>query len=70
MVTEYVPHGSLDKLLTNSTNSLTIHQLLTFAYDIAAGMSLLEQKGVVHCDLAARNVLVSSENNMLHGKVV
>ncbi|KAI1294207.1 Tyrosine-protein kinase Tec [Halotydeus destructor] len=36
-------------------------QMVNFCSDIAAGMSYLERKGVIHGDLSCRNVLVKKE---------
>ena len=35
--------------------------MLTWAYDVAKGMEYLASKNVMHGDLAARNVLISSK---------
>ena len=58
MVTEFVSGGSLDDKLVNQPFSFTFKDLLGFARDAAAGMMLLEEKGVIHRDLAIRNLLV------------
>ncbi|CAB4014289.1 tyrosine- kinase receptor Tie-1-like isoform X2, partial [Paramuricea clavata] len=78
VVTEYVAHGDLLGFLrkcrgiqdsvyhgvaTYCGSSLTQHQLLNMAKDIACGMAHLAQNKIIHRDLAARNVLVDENTN-------
>ncbi|XP_020600918.1 proto-oncogene tyrosine-protein kinase receptor Ret-like [Orbicella faveolata] len=73
VIIEYVPYGDLLGYLRKSRGlndtyykdpdikpqtSLTSQQLMTFAWQIADGMSYLSSKSIIHRDLAARNVLV------------
>ncbi|XP_078379861.1 fibroblast growth factor receptor 1-A-like [Oculina patagonica] len=73
VVIEYVPFGDLLGYLRKSRGlsdtyykdpdvkpktNLTSHQLITFAWQVADGMSYLSSKRIIHRDLAARNVLV------------
>lgn len=63
LVTEYMPKGSLlDYLITRGRNVLTKRELIQFSVHICEGMSYLEEKGIVHRDLAASNVLISEDN--------
>eukprot|EP01113_Clastostelium_recurvatum_P045818 TRINITY_DN7935_c0_g1_i1.p1 TRINITY_DN7935_c0_g1~~TRINITY_DN7935_c0_g1_i1.p1 ORF type:complete len:785 (-),score=104.93 TRINITY_DN7935_c0_g1_i1:14-2368(-) len=62
LVTEYMPLGSLDKLLAKPYAGMhyTTQHRIQMCRDVAAGMMQLEAKKIAHCDLAARNLLVSS----------
>ncbi|XP_073256412.1 tyrosine kinase receptor Cad96Ca-like [Porites lutea] len=72
LILEYVPYGDLLGYLRNSRGmedkyynspeccqkEVTSYDLLSFAQQIASGMSFLASKNILHRDLAARNVLV------------
>lgn len=63
LVTEFMPKGSLlDYLMSRGRNVLSSKDLIEFAIHICEGMSYLEEKGIVHRDLAASNVLVSKDD--------
>ena len=51
--------------LTKKGNDIDNRLLLTWSYDVAKGMEYLAGKNVMHGDLAARNVLISSEKNSM-----
>ena len=59
--------GSLDLIL--QTHSFPKEQLITFVSDTLQGMVCLESKNVIHCDLAARNILVKQDGNGFKAKV-
>jgi proto-oncogene tyrosine-protein kinase Ret len=71
LVVEYCEHGSLRSFLRQSrlkygniypyqeSSNVTVHDLLSFAWQIANGMEYLSDMKVVHRDLAARNILVA-----------
>ncbi|CAH3158133.1 unnamed protein product, partial [Porites lobata] len=76
VITEYVPYGDLLGYLRKSRGlndtyykdsdfkpqtTLTSQQLMSFAWQIADGMSYLSSKKIVHRDLAAHNVLVGDQ---------
>eukprot|EP01113_Clastostelium_recurvatum_P031518 TRINITY_DN3941_c0_g2_i4.p1 TRINITY_DN3941_c0_g2~~TRINITY_DN3941_c0_g2_i4.p1 ORF type:complete len:950 (+),score=186.01 TRINITY_DN3941_c0_g2_i4:52-2850(+) len=62
IVTQYMPLGSLDHLLQRrgAGHRYSMQHRLQMCRDVAAGMVQLEEKGIVHCDLACRNLLVGS----------
>jgi len=63
LVTEFMPKGSLlDYLMSRGRNILTKKELIDFVINICNGMSYLEEKGIVHRDLAASNVLISKDD--------
>eukprot|EP01102_Stenamoeba_stenopodia_P017980 TRINITY_DN6531_c0_g1_i2.p1 TRINITY_DN6531_c0_g1~~TRINITY_DN6531_c0_g1_i2.p1 ORF type:complete len:335 (+),score=62.13 TRINITY_DN6531_c0_g1_i2:697-1701(+) len=56
IITEFLEEGSLDNLLKRE--SFDNRQFVGMAADIAAGMLHLHKEGIVHRDLATRNLLV------------
>ena len=64
IITELMKHGSLLLYLRGHGGCLLkLPQLLNIGAQVASGMAYLEQKGYVHRELAARNVLVSENLN-------
>ena len=60
IITELMKHGSLLIYLRgHDACLLKLPQLLNIGAQVASGMAYLEEKGYVHRDVAARNVLVS-----------
>ena len=64
VVLEYCEHGSLKSYL--QANDISEAMKFQIAGDCAEGLLYLTQRGFVHRDVAARNVLLSSE---LRGKI-
>jgi len=59
IVTELLSEGSLVDLFNNGKIMIDAGLAVTIAKDIASGMSHLHKENILHCDLAARNLLVS-----------
>ena len=63
---EYVERGSLDQVLLNAWSHpdapyASPDTRLHFARDVAAGMANIHSGGVLHNDIAARNVLITQD---------
>ncbi len=56
LVSPYLPGGSLRDLLT--ARELTIHDTLSFAAEIAAGLDYLHDQNILHRDLKPSNILL------------
>jgi len=59
IVTELLSEGSLVDLFRTGKIFIDANLAVTIAKDIASGMSHLHKENILHCDLAARNLLVS-----------
>jgi len=59
IITEYLEGGSLRDLLTNNLN-IDHKTIVRIARSVAAGVLHLHKEGLIHRDLACRNVLVDS----------
>jgi len=64
IVTEFVPGGSLRAFLDKPANFLNMEIAISFARQIIAGVGHLHQEGIVHRDLASRNVLIGHGNEL------
>ncbi|XP_065370098.1 LIM domain kinase 1 isoform X2 [Calliphora vicina] len=65
LVTEYVAGGSLKELLHDSGLPLTWPERISFAKDIACGMSYLHSKNIIHRDLNSLNCLVKEDKTII-----
>ncbi|XP_059539207.1 receptor tyrosine-protein kinase erbB-3 isoform X3 [Myotis daubentonii] len=64
LVTQYLPLGSLLDHVRQHRGSLGPQLLLNWGVQIAKGMYYLEEHGMVHRNLAARNVLLKSTSQV------
>jgi len=63
IVTEFLDHGSLFQLVF-SNSKIDANLLLNIVKGMAAGMLHLHREGIVHRDLATRNILLGSGNQV------
>ena len=61
IIMELAHLGEMRSFLQNNRSKLKLHTLIMYCYQLSAALSYLEGKHFVHRDVAARNVLVSSE---------
>eukprot|EP00043_Microstomoeca_roanoka_P011984 m.113312 g.113312 ORF g.113312 m.113312 type:complete len:2350 (-) comp15356_c3_seq1:622-7671(-) len=59
VITEFMEHGSLKSYLEN--NDIALETQVLWAGDCCEGLAHVHSKGFIHRDVAARNVLISSE---------
>lgn len=62
IVMELARFGELRAYLKMHAKKLKLGTLLLYCYQLSTALSYLESKKFVHRDIAARNVLVSSQN--------
>lgn len=58
LVTEFISGGTLKDLIHDMTEPLPWEQRVSFAKDIAAGMTYLHSMNIIHRDLNSNNCLV------------
>jgi len=58
ILTEFCEGGDLRNILIENADNISVSQLTSMAFHIAAGMAYLHSSQIIHRDLAARNVLV------------
>jgi len=69
IVTEYIKRGCLLNVLRDERENLTVLDLLYMCYSACKGLSYLEKNGVIHRDIALRNLLVYLSDNKYIVKV-
>jgi predicted Ser/Thr protein kinase len=70
IVMEYCGGGSLDKILYDTNEKISMEQKIRWVHEIAKGMYHLHKYNIVHRDLAARNILLSHPDpNDAHAKI-
>ncbi|XP_024004494.1 mitogen-activated protein kinase kinase kinase 17 [Eutrema salsugineum] len=62
---EYVSGGSLYDLIKNSGGKLPEPAIRSYTSQILKGLMYLHERGIVHCDLKSRNVLVEETGAVL-----
>ncbi|KAG2134526.1 kinase-like domain-containing protein [Suillus clintonianus] len=63
MVSPWKHNGSLTTYLAHNFTQLTIESKLRILRQVAAAISYLHSKGIVHGDLTANNILIDSNHN-------
>jgi len=62
IVMEYCAGGSLDKLLYDTKEQISMEEKVKWIHEVAQGMLHLHKYNIVHRDLAARNILLTSSD--------
>ena len=62
-VTEFMKHGNLIEYLSSDGKDTNLSQLVVLLLQVAMGMAYLEKQGIIHRNLAARNVMVGENKN-------
>lgn len=60
LITQLMSQGTVLNYVRENKNNIKARTMLKWSEQIALGMSYLEEKGIVHCNLSARNVFVQS----------
>ena len=61
IITNYCENGSLLSKLSNYRDSMSDNNLIKISEEIASGLSFLHSNGIIHRDIATRNVLIDSD---------
>ena len=70
LLTELAPYGSLDEYLERHEHEVTLAHKLVIMQQVCGGMVALTAAGLIHRDLAMRNVLVFAFDAALPGATV
>uniref|UniRef100_A0A1B6MQF5 LIM domain kinase 1 n=1 Tax=Graphocephala atropunctata TaxID=36148 RepID=A0A1B6MQF5_9HEMI len=65
LVTEFISGGTLKDLIHDMTEPLPWEQRVSFAKDIAAGMTYLHSMNIIHRDLNSNNCLVREDKTVV-----
>ena len=60
LIFEYAENGNLLSCLKSSASSFSTLMLLGISVGVACGMLELEKKGIIHCDVKAKSILIDS----------
>jgi len=63
ILSEYIDGGSLSQLLNETQAFLSPEAAVQICKDVASGISHVHREGILHNDIASRNVLVSAKTN-------
>ena len=58
---ELMGRGSLQDLIENQQNNLSLRRKLTMSRQVASGMRRIHQHGMVHRDIRPDNILVTDD---------
>uniref|UniRef100_A0AAQ5ZZI5 LIM domain kinase 1 n=1 Tax=Amphiprion ocellaris TaxID=80972 RepID=A0AAQ5ZZI5_AMPOC len=64
-IAEYIKGGTLREIIKKMDNNYPWNQRVSFAKDIAAGMSYLHSMNIIHRDLNSHNCLVRENNTVV-----
>ncbi|EDO44183.1 predicted protein, partial [Nematostella vectensis] len=64
LIVEYIPGGTLQRVLKDKSRPLSWAQKVKISRDIAAGMAYLHEMNVMHRDLNSNNCLVHNDEEM------
>ena len=60
LIFEYAENGNLLNCLKSSVSTFTSSKLLAISAGVACGMLELEKRGIIHCDVKAKSILIDS----------
>ena len=60
LIFEYAENGNLRNYLKSTASDFSTSKLLSISADVACGMLELEKRGIIHCDVKAKSILIDS----------